>query len=1497
MENRRPREAFFRASVRRKAKRVLAMILVVIMVNFAIGYGSIITANAQTQSGITYNISTGALTINSSNLSTYNNAVITGTSNSNMITIDGVTANLTLSDINLNIESSTSTTEGWYSAIKLINGAVLNLTITGTNTLTGGTQRAAINVPAGCSLVITQDSTGTLTVTAGSSSAGIGANYGGNNDSNIQTVGDITINGGTVKAYGSGGGAGIGGTMRGKTGNIAINGGTVYAKGGGGILTNPSYQAICGSGIGGGGDGYVEKITITAGNVIAIGGHYHIDGFNMIDRPAAGIGCGSGTGVTSDGKYTCGTISITGGIVSATGGNNNAVNAIGYGLSPDFDTSGDACTGSVTISDSASVNTNGGTIHPLTNTGSTNNMYKLAMTIYDGRLTKTIEGATIKVNGKTYLSDIKVNEKYVGTISSSLVYNGVLTGEQTVEISAGGYSWSTTVNFTENNFDYTAVIGSKLYPAYLWFYDTAITSDISGVSLSVKQNGNVLNSNTADGMVQLVCDGTITKYKDGVGKMTAYMLPESSELTATVPGVNGGKVITVSDKSIKASSDGTTIILWDTEATQQLSHTLDLSYGNITFADNGGKLDITYTPESGGTETKVTGQYYQDEYEIVQSDSSTLTTNQIIFQNTTDVVNVKLNGVNMKSAGKAIDLQNSRAKLNLSGTNTIDCGGSDSGGDDAYYYIGIHAASGTELTIDGSGSLEVKNPSGTGVGIGGYLSKYVNNTPQIIEGAGTIRIQGGTLTVSGEDGAAIGSSCYYEGNDLGNIFITGGTVNVSSNGQGAAIGGSYYGKPANVNITGGKVTARTERYYGAAAVGSGRSSKSGGKVVISGGYVDAEAVASPNTTAIGGGYNGVCPDIAISGGTIKATGGKASIGTSVGGSGGSLRITGGTISTINNGKPIINLTPTNDGTTPVYYTTAYVSGIYGKDAAVNNASITGSDYGFTDVKTDANGVLHLYLPASAADTETKASFNDVNYSGIITSQGSNVLQMPLSGAGTQTDPYIIETADDLASLANSVKAGQNYSGKYFKLNNNITYSSMPIGCYFGDNSTNSPFCGNFDGAGHTVTLAMTNASSGMDQAVALFGYLGSGASVKNICTTGNITSSGKFSGGIVGVARDGIVDISSCSSNVELNFTTGGDSTYGGIVGLINNSGNVTMTNCYFTGNIISSGSSLEGVGGLCGWKDSTLNAVNCYVDASFGSSSITAKGKYMSRNGGSFTNCYYNKDKTLTDDSSANSTAIEAVTNDFTSGKVAWLLQNGQSNSDVQAWGQTLTGDSRDTDPVLSSDSAKAVHKVSYYQDSQELENIRGYVNGSMTLPTFTLTEDEKNKGYRYNFEIKSGIATLDIANNQLKNIVGDVTITVKKEIFYTIPVTYRGAKMRANSDGTYDIRFLATIDTLDADEVGFVFSKTNSTPTKGNSQIKSSTKVYTSVTAMGSTVNAADFNGTYIIACTVTGIPQTDIDKFLYVRVFATKGIETTYTEVHSVTVRNLQQQTEGI
>lgn len=103
------------------------------------------------------------------------------------------------------------------------------------------------------------------------------------------------------------------------------------------------------------------------------------------------------------------------------------------------------------------------------------------------------------------------------------------------------------------------------------------------------------------------------------------------------------------------------------------------------------------------------------------------------------------------------------------------------------------------------------------------------------------------------------------------------------------------------------------------------------------------------------------------------------------------------------------------------------------------------------------------------------------------------------GSGTQSDPYLIETADELAGLASAVNSGQAFEGKYFRLNSDLSLNDQawtPIG------TQAAPFSGHFDGNAHRISL---------DQNESLFGYTAQGE-ISNLETTGQIVS---FNGGAV----------------------------------------------------------------------------------------------------------------------------------------------------------------------------------------------------------------------------------------------------------------------------------------------------------------------------------------------------------------------------------------------
>ena len=216
----------------------------------------------------------------------------------------------------------------------------------GTVEATGGKYAAGIgcgssdvaNVTLSCGVITING--GRVTATGHSEGgAGIGC---GNNDSNNTTIHceGFTINGGTIVATGNNGGAGIGSgkindgiTGTNDCGAISITGGSVTAHGVGATKSS-------GAGIGSGFRAACTTISISGGIVEATGG-----------VEAAGIGSGNngtcgnisisggtveatcgtdGAGIGTGSEATCGTIAISGGTIETTGGQFGAGVGSGY---------------------------------------------------------------------------------------------------------------------------------------------------------------------------------------------------------------------------------------------------------------------------------------------------------------------------------------------------------------------------------------------------------------------------------------------------------------------------------------------------------------------------------------------------------------------------------------------------------------------------------------------------------------------------------------------------------------------------------------------------------------------------------------------------------------------------------------------------------------------------------------------------------------------------------------------------------------------------------------------------------------------------------------------------------------------------------------------------------------------------------------------------------------------------------------------------------------
>lgn len=137
---------------------------------------------------------------------------------------------------------------------------------------------------------------------------------------------------------------------------------------------------------------------------------------------------------------------------------------------------------------------------------------------------------------------------------------------------------------------------------------------------------------------------------------------------------------------------------------------------------------------------------------------------------------------------------------------------------------------------------------------------------------------------------------YYGGPGIiisssGELIIESGTVDVTGS-DGAAIGGVNNGSVGKITITGGTVKATGGK--NSAGIGGG-SGSNGGTVIIKGGTVIADG--GTGSAGIGGGYGGAGGTVIIEGGTVTANGNGqgAGIGGGYGGAGGTVTITGGSV--------------------------------------------------------------------------------------------------------------------------------------------------------------------------------------------------------------------------------------------------------------------------------------------------------------------------------------------------------------------------------------------------------------------------------------------------------------------------------------------------------------------------------------------------------------------------------------------------------------------------
>ncbi len=226
------------------------------------------------------------------------------------------------------------------------------------------------------------------------------------------------------------------------------------------------------------------------------------------------------------------------------------------------------------------------------------------------------------------------------------------------------------------------------------------------------------------------------------------------------------------------------------------------------------------------------------------------------------------------------------------------------------------------------------------------------------------------------------------------------------------------------------------------------------------------------------------------------------------------------------------------------------------------------------------------------------------------------------GTGTAEDPYIIQTAQQLAFFSRSVSLGtSSYENEYIKLANNIVLNdtsdwerwdtTAPVNKWTPIGSEMFGFRGTFDGNGFTISGIYCLASDHRG----LFGYVYTGATVANVGVVNSYIKGASDVGGVVGYA------VSCTVSNCYYTGTVTGNRAVGGVVGYLNGG---TVSGCYNTGavRVVAVDGNNDGIGGVVGYAISSPAQPASVINSCYNTGTITGTGNQTGGVAGSAISC-----------------------------------------------------------------------------------------------------------------------------------------------------------------------------------------------------------------------------------------------------------------------------------
>ncbi len=237
-------------------------------------------------------------------------------------------------------------------------------------------------------------------------------------------------------------------------------------------------------------------------------------------------------------------------------------------------------------------------------------------------------------------------------------------------------------------------------------------------------------------------------------------------------------------------------------------------------------------------------------------------------------------------------------------------------------------------------------------------------------------------------------------------------------------------------------------------------------------------------------------------------------------------------------------------------------------------------------------LLLIFLFILLTDKENKTKNNSQNCDVWLGEYNLN-----FKGEGSQYNPYIIASANDLAGMSVLINSNDNYKNKYWKLIIDLDLNSLDWNSIGNKNA----FCGSFDGNGHTIQNLHTSSLNG-----GLFGVVGEKdfdfTEIKNLnLTNALINSNSSYGVGALCSTVNGQVEIENITiNNSDINSLNTSCNFVGGLIGGVEKDctnfviDNIAVENCRI--NSFNSVGAVIGANVSCSTNATKSTISNCHI-------------------------------------------------------------------------------------------------------------------------------------------------------------------------------------------------------------------------------------------------------------------------------------------------------------